>query len=439
MDLVNIFVLAVGLVSVVTNGVLLFILIRDPLKCFKSSTTYFIISLSVSDLLTGMNACFMGLDKVLSLSPDHHRYLLSLFWITVQVSFLTLLAMSLERFLIVKYPIYCRVWITKKRVSFAVACIWSVSATVGGLVLLPPPHLDYVQFSIFCEFFLSVFVITGLYTFILFEIQSSKEKVKGTGQLHKGGSQAIRKTSSMRKTSSVRKMSPGKQEVYGIQITVTEEPNSSVSLTSMPAACPGSPRILSSHNTVNGAMKNGAVGEGILNGGKLTGGKNDVGKNAEGANTRKKSVEFHEESTIVEFNRGKPRRDFIKAAQNIMKSKEKSGPSQQDKLTAVVLLLVGILAVTILPYLLASQIILGYVIFCKCPPPQVLLLFHYYYLPIELLNFAVNPLVYAWRLPQYRRSLRYMCTKYQSYTETSQGWASIRSASSPGRREYTSQ
>ena len=418
MDLIDIFVLLVGIFSLVTNGVLLYILLRDPLKCFKASTTYFIISLSFSDLLTGMNACFWGLAEFLS--EDHKRYLLSLFWITTQVSFLTLLAMSVERFLIVKYPIYCRVWITKKRVSFAIACIWSVSATLGGLVLLPPPHLDFVQFSIFCEFFLSVFVITGLYAFILFGIRSSQKSVKGTGQLHKGGSG---KTSSKRKTSS------GKKDTYGIQITVTEEPNSSLSRTLVIVpVCPGSPTISTEHS--NGTTNNGALGEDLLNGKKYT-----VGQKPEGIKTRTKGVEFPEETS----NCSKARRDFIKAAQNVVRMKQKTGSSQQDKLTAVVLLLVGILALTVLPYLLASQILLGYWMFCKCPPPNVLLLFHRYYFPIELLNFAVNPLVYAWRLPQYRRSLKYLCSKYQANSEASQGWASFRSGSFRMRREYTSQ
>ena len=425
MDLIQVFVLTVGLLSLLTNGVLLYILLRDPLKCFKASSTYFIISLSLSDLLTGTNACFYGLDQFLLLTPDHHRYLLSLFWITTQASFLTLLAMSVERFLIVKYPIYCRVWITKKRVSLAIACIWGISATLGGLVLLPPPHLDYVQFSIFCEFFLSVFVITGLYTFILFEIRRSQKKVKETGQLHKG-SGSLRKISSTRKTSSVKK------DIYGIQIVVTEETNSSLSSTLVPI-CPGSPTILTEHS--NGTTNNGALGEDLLNGDKCPVQQILKRENTVGTKMRKKSVEFREESS----GDSEPRRNFIRASQNVGRSKEKTGYSQQDKLTAVVLLLVGILALTVLPYLLASQIYIGYSIFCKCLPPEALMKFMYYYFPIELLNFAVNPLVYAWRLPQYRRSLRYLCSSYQSNAEASQGWASFRSGSFRMRRECTSQ
>ena len=416
MDLLQIFVLTIGLFSLVTNGVLLYILLRDPLKCFKASTTYFIISLAFSDLLTGTNACFFGLSETLALTEDQKNYLLSLFWITTQASFLTLLAMSVERFLIVKYPIYCRVWITKKRVSLSIACIWSVSATLGGLVLLPPPHINYVQFSIFCEFFLSVFLITGLYTLILFGIRSSQKNVKGTGQLHKGGS-----------GRSIRKTSTGKKDTYGIQITITEDPDSSLSRALVPVNS-GSPLIVKQHS--NGTTNNGALGEELVNGNKHPVDQNpEAKKNAHTAKTREKSV----------VNCSKARRNFIKAAQNIGRRKEKTGASQQDKLTAVVLLLVGILALTVLPYLLASQILIGYSIFCNCPPPESLILFVQYYFPIELLNFAVNPLVYAWRLPQYRRSLRYLCSKYQPNTEASQAWASVRSGSIRLRREYTSQ
>ena len=423
MEFINVFVLAVGILSLFTNGVLLYILVRDPLKCFKASTTYFIISLSLSDLLTGANACFWGLDEFF-LSKEHQPYLLSLFWITTQASFLTLLAMSIERFLIVKYPIYCRVWITKRRVTLTIACIWSVSATLGGLILLPIPHHSYVQFSIFCEFFLSVFVMTALYTFILFGIRSSQETVKGTGRLHQGGTgQAIRET-----PSAGRKSSSGKKDTCTIQIIVTHEANSLLNRTLVP--------VSSGEATKTNEHRNGTTNKGALNEELLNGNKHPAGHNSrEVAMDPEKSVEFHEESNY----RSKLRRDFARATQNMIKKKEKTRTPQQDKLTVVVLLLVGILGLTVLPYLLASQISLGYTLFCQCNEPQLLTKFVNYYFPIELLNFAVNPLVYAWRLPQYRRSLRYLFTKQQPQSEASQGWASFRSASFKTRRDYNSQ
>ena len=98
------------------------------------------------------------------------------------------------------------------------------------------------------------------------------------------------------------------------------------------------------------------------------------------------------------------------------KRTEKSISSQQEKLTNVVLLLVGILVFTVLPYLVATLLYITYTTFMKRDVPEGLLKFIKNFFPIELLNFALNPLVYAWRLRQYRKSLRYLFTKREKLT-----------------------
>lgn len=405
MELTDIFVLAVGLLSILTNGVLLLILLKDPLKCFKASTTYFIISLSVSDLLTGTNACFWAVHKLVAFSPNFQRYLLSLFWVTTQASFLTLLAMSVERFVIVKYPLYCRMWITKKRVSLFIAFIWLVSAILGGLILLPPPKQLYVQFSIFTEFFLSVFVIAGLYAFILFGIKNSQKSVKGAGQLHQGG--AANKTHQLQITRS------STRQKNSYQVNVTDEPNPTQEKIIFRNGSP-IPRTKAPGATENGGRKTGTEtgpedktpGEGTYPGDKTL-----VESNSRDINSSEESVEFS--GPLLNCNA--PRKDLVKTTQAIMQTRQRRRNLQQEnKLTAVVLLLVGVLALTVLPYLLASQIYVGYIIFCQCPASPGLAIFTGFYFPIELLNFAVNPLIYAWRLPQYRKTLRHLCSCYQS-------------------------
>lgn len=396
--------MAVGLLSIFTNGVLLFILVKDPLKCFKASTTYFIICLSFSDLLTGANACFWAVDKIVPFSPEVQKYMLAFFWITIQVSFLTLVAMSAERFLIVKYPLYCRMWITKKRVSLCIALIWLVSAILGGLVMLPQPEQLYVQFSIYTEFFISVFVIAGLYVFILLGIRNSQKAFRGNGRLHSGSGRSFRETSFCRTRSS-------RLASYRTNVSATAESNETRNRNGNSvresAQTPGSivpgtlvPGIIVPGTPVPGTPKMGprktCLGESTTVGDKRL----VVGIRG-GTKSGQECTELS----------GSPRNGGM----DILKTREKSRNIQQEnKLTAVVLLLVGVLALTVLPYLLASQIMVGYYIFFKHPGPEGLVKFCIFYFPIELLNFAVNPLIYAWRLPQYRRTLKYLCTRHQS-------------------------
>ena len=82
--------------------------------------------------------------------------------------------------------------------------------------------------------------------------------------------------------------------------------------------------------------------------------------------------------------------------------------SANNHVTKVVLILIFVLVVTVLPYMIALQLIFWNRLQLKPPlNDQVLagvIKFAYYFYPIELLNFIVNPVIYAWRLKRYRRA-----------------------------------
>ena len=77
---------------------------------------------------------------------------------------------------------------------------------------------------------------------------------------------------------------------------------------------------------------------------------------------------------------------------------------KQNDVAKTVMMLNVILIVTAFPYFLAKQI--EYIERLKCSNSESLLSnFPYYYEPICLLNFVVNPVLYSLRMPDYRRSL----------------------------------
>ncbi len=78
---------------------------------------------------------------------------------------------------------------------------------------------------------------------------------------------------------------------------------------------------------------------------------------------------------------------------------------QESRITNLVFVLIVVLAVTVLPYMVLLQVVLAHTLSCpECgwSPSMVLALEILF--PIEMLNFVLNPVVYAWRLPKFRQA-----------------------------------
>ena len=122
--------LTFGLVTIVTNGVLLFTLYKDPCNYFLSrGTTYFVASLSVSDFLAGFlvqplySACMFcsaqhkPVTKLCEIS-------LILSHVTTKVSIFTVVALSLDRYLAVKLSLRYRSLVTVRKVNVYNIGVW---------------------------------------------------------------------------------------------------------------------------------------------------------------------------------------------------------------------------------------------------------------------------------------------------------------------------
>lgn len=261
------FVAALGALSFLMNAVNLATLwYNDCEQIFRRSMCYMVASLAIADLLTGVNSVLWGIQSVTGFYPQ--AVLLTIYWITVEVSFLTILAMALDRFIAVTYPTQSESIVSAQRTLVGCALIWILSTAIGILIYR---HLNVGKF-VFC---------------MLFEVN-----ILGVAVLY---------ILMYRKARVISKLAH------------------------------------------SGEMKD---------------------KHA----IRKATLE--------------------------------------SRLYAVVLVLVGVLVVTVLPYILALHIELGYLI--TSPEGErnsALDAFLTFYLPVELLNFLVNPIVYAWRLPKYRKAL----------------------------------
>jgi hypothetical protein len=113
--------LVVCIFGVISQVLLIIALIKDPLKCFKNSGTYLVGNLAVSDFLTCLLSPFV-------FYVPKNWVLQFAVWSSVGVSNVTLASISLDRFLLVVYPLKHRVLMERKVVIVWLACIWLISS-----------------------------------------------------------------------------------------------------------------------------------------------------------------------------------------------------------------------------------------------------------------------------------------------------------------------
>ena len=109
------------------NVLLLIAFIKDPLKCFRNSATYLVMNLSLFDCLI----CILSVcDRVTKLDNNGVSFALQclLIWCG-SGSVLSIFSVSVDRFIIVVYPIKHRIYTTGKIMILWLVTIWALSST----------------------------------------------------------------------------------------------------------------------------------------------------------------------------------------------------------------------------------------------------------------------------------------------------------------------
>ena len=130
-------------VTVISNALLLFTIFKDPLKCFRTSPTYFIVALALVDLITGIFIePFFIMDRLVRYIRWSFRLVsepyksLSFFggmfsYVGLNASFLFVLGLIVSQFISITYP--HRAIVTTRRV---LACAILSCVYFTGLILL---------------------------------------------------------------------------------------------------------------------------------------------------------------------------------------------------------------------------------------------------------------------------------------------------------------
>ena len=145
----NLPAIMIGILGVVSNVLLLVAFIKDPLKCFGNSGTYLVMNLSLSDCLTSMFCVFYNII------PKTFSYTIILFftfWIA-GTSLISIASISIDRFLIVSFPIKHRILMRGKIMILWIATIWIVSCFISALTTFSDvsetnPRNEFYIFSV---------------------------------------------------------------------------------------------------------------------------------------------------------------------------------------------------------------------------------------------------------------------------------------------------
>ena len=113
-------VIVISIVGVVSNVLLLVAFIKGPLKCFRNTGTYLVMNLSAFDCLMGVFSSLAHITpRNSALNPFFYFFV---FWMGV-VSFVSITSISIDRYLVVAYPIKHRILMNAKVMILWIASI----------------------------------------------------------------------------------------------------------------------------------------------------------------------------------------------------------------------------------------------------------------------------------------------------------------------------
>ena len=128
--LAGIFSLLFGLLAFSTNSILLFTLYKDPYNYFRTrATTFFVVSLALSDFIGGtfvqpLYAAFMFCLTTGVEGETLYKISLISSHVSTKISILTVVALSVDRYLAIKLSWKYRALITTRKVVICNTIIW---------------------------------------------------------------------------------------------------------------------------------------------------------------------------------------------------------------------------------------------------------------------------------------------------------------------------
>ena len=169
-------VIVICTLGVASNVSLLVALIKDPLKCFRNSGTYLVANLSLCDCLT----CLFVLLFYVMEEKSPSRSIVTIFlglWFGYG-SFMSIVSISVDRFLMVVYPIKHRIYIKGKSMVFWLVIIWMVSCVLPALRLSYASVREKIdKYAMYPYSAIIVTLSSVMYTFTYYRLKKQSKNI----------------------------------------------------------------------------------------------------------------------------------------------------------------------------------------------------------------------------------------------------------------------
>ncbi|CAB4032872.1 neuromedin-U receptor 2-like, partial [Paramuricea clavata] len=170
--------LSLTIIGVAANLLLLFAIHKDPLKCFRNPTTYFIVNVAITNVL---NILYYAGEMLVSLT-----LCVPVAWTKINlafgsfVNFLTfpsVTALALERYVSIARPLWHKVNVTSRLCYISIAVVWVVCFILTGISTTL--HLnEFIVAGIFIfTGFPSIFYLSTVLIYLLAYISIRKQKL----------------------------------------------------------------------------------------------------------------------------------------------------------------------------------------------------------------------------------------------------------------------
>ena len=172
------------LIITVGNLMIIVAVVVDPLKKLRYPFNYFVVNLAVADLIVGMISMPFGLythsQEYLKKKPAFRSVVksfhMSLF-ISLTASLISLIALSIDRYIAIKFATKYRRYLTWKKGWITSCIIWTLSLSIP-LIYLEVGYIDFLMIYINTAVVIAAVTLIITYTRVYKFLQAQTEKLK---------------------------------------------------------------------------------------------------------------------------------------------------------------------------------------------------------------------------------------------------------------------
>ena len=170
----------IGLLAIIGNFLSVLAVVVDPSKVLRTPFNYFLVNLSVSDLIVGCGAIPILIvndlnDPYKGFTDEENMISHLSFFISTFASTLSMIVLVMDRYFAIESPIYYRIKINIKRSYFISISIWIVSVVLSaGYFLLNFEVFTFVSSNV--QVFANVAVLIFVYISVSKRLQTQQKK-----------------------------------------------------------------------------------------------------------------------------------------------------------------------------------------------------------------------------------------------------------------------